>query len=325
MENKKEFILNIVKGEKPHRTPVSVWRHFYDLETTPEGLARAMVDFQKKHDWDFMKVNPRACYHAETFGAKYKMSTDPLKNQERIGSPIQGPLDWLKVKSVSLSQEALAGQLKALRMIRKEFGDGLCVIQTVFHPFSIASDLLGSPKDLIPHYQYHWPKLKNGLEAITETFLKYVRAMLKERLVDGIFFAIKDWGTADLINDAEYGEVARPFDLAVLEEARAGEFNVLHVCKSNNRLFSFLDYPVHGFNWDSADKTNPGLREAAAKTDKLLIGGMAHRGSILSGPPEDVKQERACVLKETEGLKFILGAGCTVSVETPDGNLNALR
>jgi uroporphyrinogen decarboxylase len=253
------------------------------------------------------------------------MSTDPLKNQERIGSPIQGPSDWLKVNTASLSHGALAEQLTALRLLRKEFGDSLCIIQTVFHPFSIASDLLDNPKDLIRHYQDHWTKLKNGMEAITETFRKYVKTMLKERLVEGIFFAIKDWGTTDMINNEEYGEAARPFDLAVLEEAQAGEFNVLHVCKSNNRLLSFLDYPVHGFNWDSADTTNPGLKEAAAKTEKFLIGGMAHRGSLLSGSPEAVEQEKERVLTEAAGLRFILGAGCTVSVETPEKNLKALK
>lgn len=327
MQDKKELIGKIARGEKTDRVPVSVWRHFYDLETTPEGLARAMIDFQKKFDWDFIKVNPRACYHVETFGAKYKMSTDPEKNQERIGSPVQSPADWLKMRPASLTEGALAEQLQSLRLIKNEFGDSIFIAQTVFHPLSIASDLLGEgdPKDLIPHYQDHWPKLKNGLEVITETFRNYVRAMLKERLIDGIFFAIRDWGTSDIMNDADYKEIAQSFDLAVLEEAAEANFNILHVCKSNNRLFSFLDYPVKGINWDASDETNPGIKEAAAKTDKMLIGGMAHRGSLLDGSKEDVQKETKKVLQESEGVKFVLGAGCTISVKTPDENLSVLR
>jgi len=321
---KKELIMRIVRGGEAARVPRSVWRHFYDREVTAEGLAGAMIDFQRAYGWDFMKVNPRACYHVEAFGARYQMSADPLKNHERIGSPVQTPNDWLKLKSATVTEGALAEQLKALRLIREELGDSLFIIQTVFHPFSIASDLLGAPQDLIPHYQDHWGKLKTGLEVITETLRNYVRSMLKEGVADGIFFAIKDWGTTDLMSEDVYRETARPFDLAVLEEAAPGPFNILHVCRSNNRLFSFLDYPVQGFNWDSADKSNPGIQAVAARTDKLLIGGMAHRGNLLSGSPEDVRLEKEEVLKDAHGLRFLLGAGCTVSVETPPENLEAL-
>lgn len=325
MNEKKELIRKIARGEEGDRVPVSLWRHFYDLETTPEGLAKAMIDFQRKFDWDFMKVNPRACYHAETFGAKYGMSADPRKSHERIGSPIQSPKDWLKMRPRLPDQGILAEQIQALRLIKNELGDDIFIVQTVFHPFSIASDLLETQKDLEPHYQDHWGKLKNGLEVITETFRNYVRAMLKERIIDGIFFAVKDWGTSDFMSNDVYNEVAKPFDLAVLEEAAPAEFNILHVCKSNNRLFSFLDYPVHGFNWDSADPTNPGIKEVAAKTSKLVIGGMAHRGKILSDSQGDVSQEKDNALKEAEGVRFILGAGCTISSETPEENLEVLR
>ncbi len=322
---KKELIKKIARGEKGDRVPMSLWRHFYDLETSSEGLARAMIDFQKKFEWDFMKVNPRTCSFAEIFGAKYAMSTDPRKNHDRIGSPIENPNDWLRMKPASLTQGVIAENMQALRLIRNEFGDGLFVVQTIFHPFSTASDLLGNPEDMTPHYQDSWGKLKNGLEVITETFRNYIRAMFKERLIDGIFFAVKDWGTSDIMSDDVYSETAKPLDLAVLEEAASGEFNILHVCKSNNRLFSFLDYPVHGFNWDSADPTNPGIKEVAAKTSKLVIGGMAHRGHLLTGSPDDIRQEKEQVLREAEGAKFILGAGCTISVKTPEENLEALR
>lgn len=325
MEEKKELLRKVIRGEKTARRPISLWRHFYDQEATAEGLAGAMTAFQKKFQWDFMKVNPRACYHAETFGVKYQMSTDPSTNHERIGSPFVSPRDWRQLRNVPPQDGALGEQLQALRLIRREWGHRLDILQTVFHPFSIASDLLGSPPDLIPHYQDHWKELKNGLEAITETFRGYVRAMFREGLVDGIFFAIKDWGTADLMGDDIYREVARPYDLAVLEECASGTFNILHVCKSNNRLFSFLDYPVHGLNWDASDKTNPGLKEVASRTSKVIIGGVAHRGNLLSGSREDVKKEAIDVLKETHETRFVLGAGCTVSVETPEENIRALR
>ena len=57
-----------LRGEDVDRPPVSMWRHFYEAETSAEGLAEAMLGFQRSYDWDFMKVNPRASYHAERWG-----------------------------------------------------------------------------------------------------------------------------------------------------------------------------------------------------------------------------------------------------------------
>ena len=56
----RERIEAIMRGETPDRPAISLWRHFYHLESTAKGLAEAMLEYQKKYDWDFMKINPRA-------------------------------------------------------------------------------------------------------------------------------------------------------------------------------------------------------------------------------------------------------------------------
>ena len=62
---KRERVQAALAGEPVDWPPVSMWRHFYEFEETAEGLAEAMLGFQRRYDWDFMKVNPRASYHAE--------------------------------------------------------------------------------------------------------------------------------------------------------------------------------------------------------------------------------------------------------------------
>jgi len=61
----RERVRASLAGEETDRPPVSMWRHFFEDETSAEGLAEAMLGFQRRYDWDFMKVNPRASYHAE--------------------------------------------------------------------------------------------------------------------------------------------------------------------------------------------------------------------------------------------------------------------
>ena len=55
-----ERVTAALRSEEVDRPAVSMWRHFYGQETTAEGLAQAMLAFQRRYDWDFMKVNPRA-------------------------------------------------------------------------------------------------------------------------------------------------------------------------------------------------------------------------------------------------------------------------
>ena len=62
---RRERIRKTIQGERTDRPPMSFWRHFYDREGSAKDLAEAMLEFQRKYDWDFMKVNPRASYHVE--------------------------------------------------------------------------------------------------------------------------------------------------------------------------------------------------------------------------------------------------------------------
>ena len=64
----KERIDRHLSGKELDRPAVSAWRHFYDRENTREDLVNSMIEFQRKFDWDFMKINPRADYHVEPWG-----------------------------------------------------------------------------------------------------------------------------------------------------------------------------------------------------------------------------------------------------------------
>ncbi len=62
----------------------------------PTDLAQATIAFAKKYDWDWIKINPRATYLAETFGNTYdtrkscqevfpRQVTKPFKNSQMFG------------------------------------------------------------------------------------------------------------------------------------------------------------------------------------------------------------------------------------------------
>src|SRR6476661_3869773 len=95
--SKKDRIDAAVRGEAVDRAPVSLWRHFYECEETAEGLAGAMLAWQAKYDWDWMKVNPRTSYHVEGWGVKLRFSGQPLIKPVVTEVPVQQTRDWAKI------------------------------------------------------------------------------------------------------------------------------------------------------------------------------------------------------------------------------------
>src|SRR3972149_8343390 len=104
-------------GQTFDRAPVSMWRHFYSKETTPETLAEAMLGFQERFDWDFMKVNPRASYHVEDWGVKLKYTGDTSPTV--VETPVKTPGDWLKLKVLDINRGVLKEHLVSLELIAR--------------------------------------------------------------------------------------------------------------------------------------------------------------------------------------------------------------
>jgi uroporphyrinogen decarboxylase len=320
----KDRIKAVLKGERVDRLPVSFWRHFYHKESSAEGLAEAMVDFQKKYDWDFMKVNPRASYHIEGWGAKVEFSTDPLIKTRVTEKPVRKTGDWKRLKVLDSSNKAFKEQLEALRLIRKNLKDEILVVETVFSPLSIAGDLVKEEKDLVKDLRENPELIHQALGIITETFSDFVAGCL-DAGADGIFFATTEWATKDHLTEKEYSEFGRPYDLKILKKVESAGFSILHICKSNNFLSLFAGYPVKVVNWDSSDPTNLNLKEGARVLNKAVIGGIDQQNLLLKSTPEDVFKKVKELIESSRGIRLILGPGCVISPETPEENLEAVK
>ena len=72
MWTKQERMDAVLNGELADRPPVSAWRHFTECEhSTPKVFADMMIEFQNAYDWDYIKLQPRASYYAEAWGAEF--------------------------------------------------------------------------------------------------------------------------------------------------------------------------------------------------------------------------------------------------------------
>ena len=89
-------------------------------------------------------------------------------------------------------------------------------------------------------------------------------------------------------------------------------------------LRDLIDYPVHAFNWDTQDATNPSLEQARDFTSRPLIGGIS-RETLLDGQPGSVAGEVNEATAQTENRGVMISSTCSISPRCPKANVEALR
>ncbi len=297
------------------------------MESSAEGLAEAMLFFQKKFDWDFMKINPRADYHIEDWGFIQKYSKDEYTKHVKIKFPINSVEDWDNINPLEFTAPALSELLSAVSLIRKKSDRELPLLMTVFTPLAIAGRMVKDNQMLADHIRSHPEKIKNALDAITKTYVKFVEE-LRNAGANGIFYATTQWAASNLITWDEYKEFGLPYDLPVIEASGDDAMNLFHVCSSNNYLKELLSYDFRSqmINWESDDPTNLPLDKGIALlSEHVAVGGCDYEGWLLKGSPNEMGYQIDRLKDMADPTKLIIGPGCCIPSETPMENLAAIR
>ncbi len=311
-----------IEGEQVDRPPVALWRHFPGDDYRPADLAAATLAFQRRYDFDFVKVTPASGFCAQDWGARDQWSGDKLEGtREYTHYPIRSPDDWLKLCPLDPTEGALGAQLHCLRLIADGLEGETPFIQTVFSPLSQAKNLVGKER-LLVHLRRYPDAVHAGLETIAETTIRFV-ASVCEAGTDGIFYAVQH-AQYSLLNEAEYLAFGRSYDLRVLEAAQRLWLNVLHL-HGRDVMFDLLaDYPVQVLNWHDRE-TEPRLAEGKRRFGGAVCGGLQRWDVMVRGDPEQVWEQAADAMAQTGGRRFILGTGCVTPIVAPTSNIRAVR
>ena len=313
----------LLSGDEIDRPPVSAWKHFYENELSAEGLATEMLGFQKKYDWDLMKINPRASYYVEGWGTRFKDSGSPDEKPVQVSTAVKTAEDWLKVRPLDVRTGSFGEQLRAVEIIKEGLDGKLDFVQTVFSPLSVAADLADSNEAFV-ELMNSGKNLESALESITITLEKYVEELVKLG-VTGIFFATTEWATRKRISEEQYLQYGPEYDLRVLAKARPAKFNILHVCKEYNMLPLFKDYPADILSWNKHDEGNLDFRQADNLFSQVFLGGIDHNTTLVNGAPEEVNSQAKEAIADAGDHPLIIAPGCTIRIGTPEANLRALR
>jgi uroporphyrinogen decarboxylase len=307
------------------RPPVALWRHFPVDDQSPERLAAAALHFQRTYDFDLVKVTPASSFCLKDWGVEDAWEGNPEGTRRYTKHVIEDPQDWERLPVLDPSAPHLSGQLTCLRILRRELGPHVPLLQTIFSPLAQAKNLAGGER-LIVHIRLYPDSVMKGLETIAETTRRFAAAAI-ETGIDGVFYAVQH-AQAGLLTLEEYKTFGLPFDTQSLQPAQDLWCNMLHLHGVNIFFELVSHYAFQIVNWHDRD-TPPSLRETSeiSKTSEVLkavCGGISQKTLVL-GTPDEVRGEAADALEQTNGRRFILGTGCVVPVIAPHGNILAAR
>ena len=305
-----------IQREKTSHLPVAFWRHFPVDDQRPGTLAKVTLAFQEMFDFDFVKVSPPSSFCLKDWGAQDEWFADPEGTRDYLGSVIQHPEDWTKINLLDPRSGYLGKQLECLKLVRQSLPDSTPIIQTIFNPLSQAKNLAGKA-NILNHVRQYPEALKNGLEIITETTLRFI-AECKTIGIDGIYFAVQH-ASYDVMTEKEFLEFGRKFDFRLFDSLDTFWLNVLHI-HGNHLMFDLVkDYPFQVFNWHDRE-TEPSLSEVKRMISGAVCGGLSRIDTMVLGEVSDIEEEFEGAVLQTNGTGFILGTGCVCPLTTPLGN-----
>jgi uroporphyrinogen decarboxylase len=319
---KAERIKSALKGESVDRPPVSIWMHFPAVDQDALTLSKIQVNFQRKYDYDFIKLMPFGLYSAQDWGCQVQFYCDDIRSPVVYKHGIGDAKEWRNIKPLPPIFGNWGQQLRLAEYTVSQVGREIPVLQTIFSPLTTAYKLAGDR--LIRDIRESPEWIHQALKAITETTKASIIENAKAGTA-GIFFATQ-CATNDLFTIDEYNDFGKPYDLELLRIANETGlwFNILHIHGEHIMFEELLDYPVHAFNWHDR-QVSPTLREARDLTDRCLIGGLNEKGAISSGTSDEVVREVCQAISEAGVKKLMIGPGCVTDPKPPEANLYAAR
>lgn len=311
----------VLAGQAPDRTPVSLWRHWPDDDQDPVRLARVTVDFQRRYDWDFVKLTPASNYAVAGWGAESTRGCNAVGSRAWTKRVIKQPEDWLTLQPQVADAGTQGQALQAIRLTRAELGAEVPVLLTVFNPLAQAKYLAGE-ETLLHHLSAAPEAVMAGLRVIGDSTARFLRKAVDEG-IDGVFYAVQH-ASHDLLGIERYRDIVMEADLCALVSAESCWFNMLHLHAANPLLELADDYPVAAVNWHAVEG-GPTLSEAVSVTRKILCGGLGVIDPLMTGDESAVRRAVQQSVASVAPERLVLSAGCVLPLDTPHRNIETVR
>ena len=331
----KQLVLSALRGEPVPRPPVApmavhfcarvagITLHRYTSDAA--ALAGAVLAYHERFRPDAVCVSADTWVNAQAMGAR----VGPLTEDQPWGGLGEPRVRSLAdVRTIPPPDPATQGRyplmLEATRRVAAALGREVAVVACFDqYPFSLAAALMGI----------------NELMLALDDDPGLVRALMGRCVEYGLAYgcALAAAGAdvltggdspAGLIGPQRYREFALPYEQQLIAglKAATGRPVSLHICGNAGDILP--DMARSGADLLEIDqRTDLGLACHRAGPDVGLWGNLDPVALLARGSPGDVRaaaQHALAVTADAGQRRYILGSGCTLAVETPFANVDAL-
>lgn len=322
----------------------SAWQHHVGHEYGAAEFAGATVDFVKRWDWDWVKINPRAIYYGEIWDAVYDHEDYDWLVPKTIRPAIQSASDIsrIDVRDPETNQ-VLREQADAARLIRTSLSDR-AILDTIFSPLSVLLQLADLPlypeglgsdkneKDDLTRQELIFDQpdaSKEALGRIARTLADFAALLVTPREqggagLDGIFFAETGLASHDYFNQEQFEEWVKPYDRVVIQAVRSANPDavvLLHTCREEAHPERFMDLNPDLLHWDQFLPGNP---EIDVDFQAVPVGGANFELFNPGNDTSQIRKELDRTIEARQGHPFLLAPSCTISTPADEGALRVL-
>ena len=313
----KTRLQRIINGDDTDRTPIALWRHFPVDDQYPETLAKSILDYQNKFDFDLIKITPASSFCIKDWGVQDSWKGNTEGTREFLEPKFKNPNELFEIQALDTSATHLQNQLKALEIIVSNKDENTPVLQTIFSPLAQLKNLVG--KENLPFYIRAYPdQVLKTLDVITQTTKKFLSKCISLK-IDGVFYAVQH-AQYSLLSVEEFRIFGKYFDLELLDITKSLWLNMIHLHGDHVMYDEILDYPCEILNWHDR-KTQPDLKTGQDKWKKTVCGGLKQWETMAYGTPELVEDEAIDAIRSMSNKHLLLGTGCVMPIITPDANI----
>jgi uroporphyrinogen decarboxylase len=310
---------SVLAGRRPDRPPFSFWYHLPPDQVAGPAAVQAHLDQLHTYGMDILKV----------------MNDNPYPHPGQITHIA----DLASIAPLQGDEAGFGEQLAILSALRAQIGRALYMPTTLFNAWMVLRLLITPPHTHNPpnldasadaasrwirHAAHENPALlARALQTIAANLARFAAKCLAAG-ADGIFLSVRDDWVDTPDTPGLYDRLVRPTDQAILAAVAHAPFNVLHVCGKPLDLRTFAAYPVPVLHW--ADRAaGPPIRDVAPWAKPALWGGVDNLGTLVTGTPEQVRDEVLDALRQAGPRPIMIAPGCTFDpLRVPAANLRAL-
>ena len=332
--NSKELVARALQGRDVPRPPVGPLAvHFcaglagYTLRqytTDARALADSVIRYHERFRPDAVWLSADTWVSANGMGAPVG-ATDDHQPIGGLGPPlVQTSADIERIPPPDVgSQGRYPLMIEALSRIVVALGKEVCVVACFDqYPFSLAAALMGINEIMLKSHDD--PPFVEALMAhCAEYSIAYARALADA----GADVLSGGDSPAGLLGPELYARLALPMERQVTAALKnTGKPVSLHICGKATPLLRHM--ASSGADVLELDHFID-LAEACriVGPDIAIWGNLDPVGVLACGTPADVEaaaRAALCAVKSANHHRFVLSSGCTLAVETPPANLEAL-